>query len=496
MTRITLHAPEPSRHAVSFAWSVEPPTPMYRATRFTLRFPETLDLSRIPESLWWTVFLICLHSHWPLLRPCQVILPVRLRPGELEFWSRLLDAEVVTLEAHRGTWQIERAIHIVESGTLLDPLPRFADTGRCATAFSSGKDSLLQTGLLTELTRHPVLVTTTSPMPPLEDHYTPRRRHVLAEVSRRRDVTLIEVQSDYRTTWDNAFPSRLGYKISVGVVTDTFLYFAALLVAGVALGATHLFLASEAEVQESIELNGQVVQHPHYMYSAVTQRALQALLKPARLRYCSLTSPLRSFQVQRLLWTRYRDLRDLQYSCWLVGANQAACSRCEQCLRLAMEVLALGDSPARMGVEIAPLLVAMRGWSPTRRKDSSGPLLPDDLVSIALRAQTVRSIQATPLIRVLKSIADGRRRRLLGPMALCALAAYARLRRRIAAYPAGDPPGYRAGFLRLVDPLLRDQVASILAAHFPREEEAAYAGALARTDALTRRIVESIGGEA
>src|SRR5678816_80962 len=77
-----------------------------------------------------------------------------------------------------------------------------------------------------------------------------------------------------------------------------------------------------------------------FMYSAATQRALSRLLEPYGMRYGSLTWPLYSSHVQHLLWSRYPDLSDLQYSCWLVAKDEAMCSRCRQCLRLAVVALA------------------------------------------------------------------------------------------------------------------------------------------------------------
>ncbi len=496
MNRITIHPPETSTHTVAFRWMVEPPTPLYHTTSFSLRFPEAVDLSRIPDRLWWTAVLTCLHSHWPLLRPCRVHLPVSLGSREVEFWIRLVNAEAATLDTLRDTPRCEGEIEISDGVARVEPLAPIPNTGRCATAFSSGKDSLLQAGLLAELTRQPVLVTTTSPMPPLEEHGNLRRRQVLAEIGRRRDVTLVEVQSDYRTIWEHEFPASLGYQVNVNEISDNFLYFVALMSAGVALGATHLFLASENEVQENTELDGQIVQFRHYMYSAVTQRALQALLAPAGLRYSSLTSSLHSFQVQQLLWTRYADLRDLQYSCWRVKTEEAACNQCNDCLRLAMVVLALGDTPARMRVDLVRLLWARRRWRPRVRQQAGRPPLPGDIVGNRLDAQTSRAIAATPLRRVAKAIAKDCPARLLSREGLAALLAYARLRRRIARYPAGDPPGYRAGFLRLVDPLLRERVGAIFDQHFTPEAEATYADMLAGCDALTRQIVDPMGGEA
>jgi hypothetical protein len=84
---------------------------------------------------------------------------------------------------------------------------------------------------------------------------------------------------------------------SVGETTDTFLYFAALLVVSMALGATHLFLASEAELQESVLRGGRVVRLIHLMYSAATQRAISAWLEPRGVRYGSLTWPLHSAEI-------------------------------------------------------------------------------------------------------------------------------------------------------------------------------------------------------
>jgi hypothetical protein len=494
MNRFTLHPPEVAARTVTFRWSVEPASSLYRASRFTLRFPPDLPLSRVPEKLWWVLALACLHSHWSLLRPCRVFIPIKLGPGEAEFWSRLLDSEIATLETSGGSQRFGREIEIVDGTSSVEPLAAIPDAQRCATAFSGGKDSLVHVGILSELTRAPILVTTTSPLPPLEDHLTPRRQHVLSEIARRRDVTLIEVHSDFRAVWDNGFSRQLGYPVAVNEITDTFLYFGVLLVAGVALGATHLFLASEAEVQENAEIDGRVVQHHHFMYSAITQRALQALLRGAAIRYGSLTCALHSAQVQQLLWTRYADLRDLQYSCWSVRGNDAACSRCRQCLRLALTALAHGDTPEEMGVDLVSLFNAMGRWTP-QASDATTTALPTQVVRRNLEMQTIRSLAATPLGRAVSALGGRRPLRLVTPRGLAAVLSYAQLRRRALRWPPGPSPGYRPGFLRLVDPLLREPVASLLAQHFPPAEDAAYAGILSRADRLAAWITEPLGGE-
>jgi hypothetical protein len=82
MNRITIHPPEVDGQTVTVRWGVDPPTPLYRSCQFTLRFPDPVELCRIPDDLWWTTALACLHPHWPLLRPCRIELPVRLPAGE------------------------------------------------------------------------------------------------------------------------------------------------------------------------------------------------------------------------------------------------------------------------------------------------------------------------------------------------------------------------------------------------------------------------------
>lgn len=494
MHEVWLHPPAVVGREARFRFDVDPPTALYRQRGFTLRFPHSIDLGRVPDPLWWWIALACLHAHWVLLRPCRVRLPVRLRPGEAEVWCRLVDAGVATLEACRGSRRLGREVELIEAGAPLAPLARLEDRGRCGTAFSGGKDSLLQAGLLAELTREPVLVTTTSPLPPMEDHLSRRRRQVLREVTARRPVTLVEVESDYRAAWDNGFARRLGYPISVNEISDTFLYTGALAAAGVALGATHLFLASEAEVQENVELDGRVVQHRHFMYSAVSQRVLQALLAPAGIRYGSLTVPLHSFQVQELLWTRYPDLADLQYSCWRVRRRQAACERCSQCLRVALCAVAVGDTPARMGVDLVSVLNRMYRWRPNTLPEGT-TALPSAIVPARLDAQVVRYIQALPPGAVQRTITLGRPRWLWTGRGWLAIRRYARLRERLRALPVGPSPGYRPGFERLLDPLLREPLARIFAERFGVEAEADYGDVLARGDALTRWILEPIGGE-
>jgi hypothetical protein len=485
LTRVTLREPQVAKHEVVFEWKVEPASPLFRQTTFRLTFPDSIEISGLPRPLWWFIAILCLHPQWILLRPCVVILPVELPRGQREFWKRLVKSNATTYEAYRThPTSSEEYFEIVENGPMLEEMPRFPDLGRCATALSGGKDSLLQAGILNEITERPVFVTTTSPLPPLSDHGTPRRRYILSEVQRRcLDATIVEVKSDLRHVCLNEYSiANLGYQVSMNEMGDTHLYFAATLAAGLALGATHIFQASENEVSENAELGGQTIQHPHCMYSAATQLSLSALLDSAGIHHGSLNYPLHAYQVQRLLWTRYRGLRDLQYSCWRVGPDEAACSQCGKCLRSAMPALELGESPEQMGIDLVKLLNAMKDYQLSIATSPSD--LPRETVAVALNRALARSIVSTSVTQVAQAIFSADLARLTQRPAWTAINSFRSMRERVSSPDPGEAPGYRAGFLDLVDEVVRDQLRSIIREHFVPQPESEYAGTLARTRRL------------
>jgi len=495
--RVTIHRPEIEKHSVRISWQVDPPSDLYRTTEFFLRFPDFVDLSGVPEYLWWVIVPACLHPQWLFLRPCRVEFPVAIPRGALEFWTRFLEAQFHSLETYReprerGESNLE--IELSARGRRLalpGPLP---ESGRCATTFSGGKDSLLQAGLLAELTTRPVLVATTSPMPPLQDHQTARRRYVMREIARRRDVTLVEVLSDFRSSWDTAFPRRLGYPVNLNEVTDTHLYVSTMIAAGYALGCARLFIASETEVQETAVCNGHIVYHLHMMYALAFLRSIDRLLAPAGLRLDSLTSSLHSFQVQELLWRRYPDISDLQYSCWRAAVGQAACNACSQCLRLAMYCLAMGRDPQRMGIDLAQLLAYGGEWQPKPLKASEDST-PQDVLAEMLEAQLIRAVRATPLWRVGRALVLADPRCVLRRSTREALRGYARLRRTAARWEPGPRPGYRLGFLPVTDERLRARLQRIFGRYFHAEPPACYKGLVDRSERVQNDITQPLYGE-
>lgn len=497
MNRFRLHPPTISGQTVRISWDVAPASTLYWKNEFSLEFPEPVDVRLVPDRMWGLIALLCLHAHWVLLRPCRVELPFPLDSAERELWYRLIDAAVITLGAHAGRDDFARTIEIHGTGALQPAVRPLPPSGRCSTAFSGGKDSLLQTGLLTELTPRPLLVATTSPLPGRDDHLTERRRQVFQAVQDRRDVTFVEVQSDFRAAVDYDFSHAVaGYSTSVTELTDTFLFFSGQLAASYALGVPHLFQASEAEVQESIEHDGRIVQHRHFMYSAVTQRALSHLIAAYGMQVSSLTSPLYASQVHRLLWTRYRDLRDLQYSCWMVRQGESTCSRCRACLEYALAVLALGDRPARMGLDLAKVVREAGDWAPRTIDPANPSPMPSQIASQRSSRHVLFNAREASTGAFLHAMLRDQPRELFSHDGRDAIRAFRALKRRLDPLAPDAPPGYRRGFLELIDPLLRDRVGRIYAHHFVPEPEGRYAGLLERSRTLAAWVCAPLSGGA
>jgi len=391
MTTVITFAPielDASRARVS--WAVNPPTGLYKQSHFTLDFGDALDPRAVPPRLWWTIVLLCLHSHWNLLRPCRVVLPVPLPAAEVEFWQRLLDYERVGLEWARGTTNLDRTIEILGTGSprgeRVDPPPG----NRFVSCFSGGKESLLQAGLLGEFTDGPVLVTVHAPLPPLKDHDSRWFSWTMREIVKRSRCQWVRVGSDLRRIWDNGFPRQRGYEHSVNEITDTFLYSAAALAVAFARRCQNVSIAAELLLGQDRTYHGRVVPDFYYMYDAITLGALNGLLRQLGFSYGSLISSLSQFQIMELLHTRYPGLGELQISCWAVRDTTVRyCNECHKCLRVALVLLALGKNPAHIGLDLPRLFRARRRWPDEHSRP--GTSLYGEYAAARIDPATVRS---------------------------------------------------------------------------------------------------------
>jgi hypothetical protein len=490
MHKIYLYPPSLNGQTATFSWRVEPNVSLYRRCRFQMTFPPAVDLCKIPARLWWDVILICLHAHWLYLRPCEIHLPLKLGAPLRQFWLQHLRNCADTLDAYGPSpVEADNRIEIID-GNLDVPYVLLKGSG-CGTAFSSGKDSLLQAALLFELSDNPLLVATTSPLPPLEDHGTKRRRDVFETIQKRRNPRFVEVTSDFRSIWDNSFGALRGFRIGVNEVTDTFLYTSSLLLAGAALGITRLFVASESELQDTALISGKIIQHSHFMYTAATQRSLARILAPHGLNFGSLTWPLHTLQVQQLLWRRYPDICDLQYSCWRTGAGQATCSQCEQCMRIAFTALASGDDPQRMGIDISKVIRFAATWEPFEAR-STAPRFPQDDAADRLSVRVIAMIKQTSPVHLANVLIRKRKDGAALRDIMRTISEFRLLRRRPMTALQPESMGVREAYFDWLDSDLRPKLVSIYTDNFAVEPRRKHIEHYERSNALTFRATSCL----
>ena len=239
------------------------------------------------------------------------------------------------------------------------------------------------------------------------------------------------------------------------------------------------------------------VRHPHFMYSAATQRAVSAWLAPER-HGVWLASPgqLHSAEVIRLLWSRHPALASLLYRAEGPGDRQAACSRCSQCFRIAVgNRCRRAATRSAFGIDVPTGAGRQCGVLAAQELAPPPPMpCPDDRV----RAHFVRGdhpfgVRNAPLARVL-AVEVGRggpRRADEAPDTGATLAGYQRLspptgvmRRSLSGLPGRLSAAFRRGRAR--QGRARRE---IFASHFPPEPETSYADQLAHCEALTRWVV-------
>ena len=445
-----------TQSTVRVEWEMTPESPIYLRTHFTLDFSEALDPRTLPLKLWWTVAILCIHSHWNLLRPCRIVLPVTLDPDEIEFWQRLLDHERVTLELTRNGNDFARTVEIACEGPILtrDPLPEKTD--RYAATYSGGKDSLLQSAILCEFTENPLMVNITSPMSGMSDHDCPQRDRALDEFKRRRNVEMVVVKSDLRSIWpDYEITKQFGYHKSMSMITDSYLYGASLFAVAAARGIGTIAMATEFGRYPNQTTDLSV---PSIFGTAILAICVfDKLFEPWGIRYYSLIAPFNNLQVMQLIRKRYPDLADIQISCsWIGNNSDQYCSRCNKCFRIAMMLLALGEDPASLGIDLEKMFGDYIYYDPELNIDRG---------SIIGWAASVIDMAAArklfPPRRLIDRLTMRERR---------SFRIFSSIVKRLSGY--ADPKvvmTHDAGF-RLLPPELRDKLRSLSLEHWPETD--------------------------
>jgi hypothetical protein len=189
----------------------------------------------------------------------------------------------------------------------------------------------------------------------------------MKEIAARRDVELVVVKSDLRSAWPHyEVPHKLGYKLSMGHITDPFFFIANTLAVAASRGIRHLSLAAETEYYRFDRYHGRVAAYDYdFTYSLPIMCALDRMLGRWGFSYSSLLILFGSLQIMQLIRHRYRDLADLQISCiWMTKESDQSCSGCNKCFRIAMMLLALDDDPASLGIRVDAVFEAYKDYDP------------------------------------------------------------------------------------------------------------------------------------
>lgn len=467
--------PQRQGQRILFRWEESQPTGLFEKTSFHLEFPNDIEVGRIPEAVWWSAFLLCMHVQWSLLGSCLVRLPIALAPGQREVLLRLMDTYCDTLDALCPDARPVRRLEILEEGATLDAGTSPAGLNGMAIAYSGGKDSLVTVGLAIGMGYVPWLVTVNSPMPGLHYDVSSHRNRAMDLIGKRTGLLLIEVKSDMRGVWNNFHPREMGYPLSMNELTDTMLYTAALFVVGHHFGAGQLLLASENELATMVCREGRLLQHSHFMYSALTQYGIGLFLSPFGIRHGSLTSSLRSNQVQQLLTRDFRRLRDIQTSCWRLSPERRACSECGECRRLAWVCMAHGGDPADQGIDLVHMLNNYVIAPPNEANGSRHE--PNRLASNGFRMQFVDAIAGIAPPKVLLHILRHHPMSLMNGKGWKAYRRFRELHTMHMSQLEGKPTetGFRARYLELLEPGLRSRLFKFLRSRFDEEPVDRYA---------------------
>ena len=159
--------------------------------------------------------------------------------------------------------------------------------------------------------------------------------------------------------------------------------------------------------------------------------------------------------------------------------GEAACSKCEQCFRIAITALASGDNPERMGIDLHKVLGHAPDYITTTYATS---VLPENWPAVVRDA--VCRVSLTYLAYVL---AKGKIRMLVSRAVFRIVWDFYRLQLLARQAPRHRRAGVREAFFDWLDPELRDALVAIYTHHFPREPRREHFAEYERSRALTLR---------
>ncbi len=358
---------EVNRNAIRFRWDIDPAHAAWVRSGFSVEYEPDVDLTSVPRSLLWSVFLGATHPIWSLLDGYTVEFDEPISGVELAFWNEMAAASRIAFDVPRAAPD-PPGVRFVSLGGDPEPAPRSARAaGPPAVLLSCGKESLLSLGLLREVRGEAVGINIESPMTGSHDHQSAFREWALGALGKLPGITIRRIRSDIRSAWGkNDYAEKRGGGAYLNELADAMLYASFALpiayqhrfswiVAGSEWGdVTTLLGDQEMDARHVPRMASDRWQFDRFFTSTgPALSAVNALWEPRYgVGYTSVILAISQYLVQRILLRRYPDLAAFQHSCYRAQPDVRACQACDKCFRVTALALASATDPAIVGMDV------------------------------------------------------------------------------------------------------------------------------------------------
>jgi hypothetical protein len=342
--KVWVEAPVVSGDRVLFRWRQSEPNAAQYGEEFFFRY-EDIDLVSFSSQLFYEIFLaLQLRVFAGYGKPVEVIFPEPVSTRSVDFWRAFHDAE------------------LVQVGPLADIDAYAPRTGRENAAFprktaaifyGGGKDSVLSTGLLTEVfgDDQVVLIQYVAPMTSTAGAFAMHERRqeslMLAPIRAARRITTQRVYTDYLATFTEAGEHLRPHRQ---------FYTAGALPALIAWGAEYSTLGDTRHDYAILpRANGQ----RQYVFPRSRPEIHAALSTHYRRvlgfehTVTNINFPFTTVQDVGFLHARYPELMPLAVMCTRAGTRERWCYQCSKCMNWAVYALAAGYVDPRMDYDRA-----------------------------------------------------------------------------------------------------------------------------------------------
>lgn len=324
---------------VRFSWRQSEPNPYQLANEFFFRY-EGIELKGFSNQLFYEIFLaLQLRVLAGYARPIELIFPESVSSRSVDFWRAFHDAEEVT---------IGPIADIEQYLPRIAPDPTFRSRKKAAIFYGGGKDSVLATGMLTEIFGgdHVVLIQYIAPMTPTAGAFAMHEKRqetmMLEPIRAARGVTTQRVYTDFVSNFTD---------IGVPLRPHRQLYTVGALPAMIAWGTEYSTLG---DTRHDYPILARPNGKRHYVFPR-SRPEIHAALSTHYRRTLSfdhtvtnINFPFTTSQDAALIHKRYPELMPVAVMCTRGNAKERFCYRCSKCLNWALYALAAGYVDPRM----------------------------------------------------------------------------------------------------------------------------------------------------